>query len=335
MKKKKIFAICDLEEAYVVRLADYLNQSGKLPYQVLAFTSLERLGAYAKENEIEILLISPDAMSDEVKGMRIKRVMILSDGEEPDLDRQQMQISKYQDSDSIARAVMDYAQEGAGALMPQDCRMIAVCSPVGRCGKTMFALTLAMLAAEEGRTMYLNLEGYSGFEPLFRTTYRSDTADLVYAAGEEEQNLAMLMESSVESFGSLDIVPPVFFPEDIRDISCRDWKTFLARASEAGAYKTIVLDAGMQVSGVTDLLEMCDRWYMPVLQDPVSRAKISQFDRNMEALGKEKLLSAMTRVYLPEVSVRNSQGALLDDLVYGRMGQFARALLKESARPAA
>lgn len=333
--KKKIFAICDLEEAYVVRLADYLNSKGMLPYQVLAFTNLDSLTQYASDNEIEILLISTDAMTDEVKELRVKRVIILAQGEEPGLDRETPVISKYQDSDSIARQVMSYAGEAKVLEVPQDCRVIAVWSPVGRCGKTLFALTMAQLASEEGRTVYLNLEDYSGFEPLFRTAYRSDTADLLYASRDEEQNLAVTLESSVQSFGALDIVPPAFFPEDIRDIDSREWAQFIANIASAGNYRTVVLDIGSPVKDVTDLLEMCTKRYLPILPDPMSRAKISQFERNMRALGKEELLSSMIRVYLPEVSVRNSGAALLDDLAYGKMGQFARRLLEEAAQTAA
>ena len=330
MKKKKIFAICDLEETYVVRLADYLNTRGMLPYQVLAFTNLESLGQYAQDNEIEILLISTDAMTDAVKEMNVRRVIILSEGEVPGLDRREMVINKYQDSDSIARQVMSYAGEAKAVQMPENCRVYAVWSPVGRCGKTLFALTLAHLASEEGRTLYLNLEGYSGFEPLFRTTYRSDTADLLYASGDPSQNLAVLMESCVQTFGSLDIVPPAFFPEDIRDITCTEWVKFMAAAVSAGDYRTVVLDIGPQFPDVADLLEKCTRCYVPILQDPVSRAKISQFDRNMEALGRQELLRAQVRIYLPEVTVRSSGAALLDDLAYGKMGQFARRLLEEA-----
>lgn len=335
MKKKRIFAICDLEEAYVVRLADYLNEKGILPYQVLAFTNLESLERYAKDNEIEILLISTQAMTDEVREMNIRRVIILSDGEEPGLERKEPMIRKYQDSDSIARQVMSYAGEAKAADMPENCRVLAVWSPVSRCGKTMFALTLAQIMSEEGRTLYLNLEDYSGFEPLFRTTYRSDTADLVYAARDKSQNLAVMLEASVQTFGSLDIAPPAFFPEDIREVSPGEWAQFIACAAAAGDYRTVVLDIGSWMQDVTELLEKCARCYVPILNDPVSRAKVSQFDRNMNALGKEVLLSSMVRIYLPEVTVRSCSAALLDDLAYGRMGQFARRLLEEEGLKAA
>ena len=179
------------------------------------------------------------------------------------------------------------------------------------------------------------LEDYSGFEPLFRTTYRSDTADLVYAARDKSQNLAVMLEASVQTFGSLDIVPPAFFPEDIREVSPGEWAQFIACAAAAGDYRTVVLDIGSWMQDVTELLEKCARCYVPILNDPVSRAKVSQFDRNMNALGKEVLLSSMVRIYLPEVTVRSCSAALLDDLAYGRMGQFARRLLEEEGLKAA
>ena len=91
-----------------------------------------------------------------------------------------------------------------------------------------------------------------------------------------------------------------------------------------------MLDIGPQFPDVADLLEKCTRCYVPILQDPMSRAKISQFDRNMEALGRQELLKAQVRIYLPEVTVRSSGAALLDDLAYGKMGQFARRLLEEA-----
>ena len=333
--KKKIFAICDLEEAYVVRLADYLNTKGLMPYQVLAFTNLDSLGQYAEDNEIEILLISSDAMTDRVKAMRVKRVIILADGEEPGLDREQPVISKYQDSESIARQVMHYAGESALQEIPEHCRILGVWSPVGRCGKTLFALTLAALAAEEGRTLYLSMEGYSGFEPLLRTSYRADTADLLYASKDRTQNLAVALDASVQSYGNLDILPPAFFPEDVRDIGSREWMDFIADIAAAGDYRTIVLDIGSQQQDVMELLDKCEKCYLPVLSDPVSRAKISQFEKNMEALDRQDLLTAMIRIYLPEVTIRSAGAALLDDLVGGKMGQFAGRLLEEAAETAA
>ena len=60
--KKQIFAVCDLEAEYACNFMDYLNTRKSIPFEVQAFTSVESLLAYGKENPIELLLISAEAM---------------------------------------------------------------------------------------------------------------------------------------------------------------------------------------------------------------------------------------------------------------------------------
>ena len=115
-KSKKIFAICDLEESYVVRLADYLNRRKMVPFEVQAFTNLTSLLDYSQDNHIEILLISTEAMSDEVKRLDVSRTIILYDGEELNLEERENCVYKYQATDCIAREVMNLYTGGSGAL---------------------------------------------------------------------------------------------------------------------------------------------------------------------------------------------------------------------------
>ncbi len=330
-KDKKIFAICDLEEAYVVHLADYLNQKKDLPFRVMAFTKLNSLIEYAKGHEIEILLISTDAMNDDVRDLNVHRIIILSDGETPNLDSEDLFIDKYQDSDTIARLVCSYAGQVYTQMKESlgDCRLIGVYSPISRCGRTLFSLTLAQACAQDERTVYLNLESCSGFEGLLKTNWREDLADLMYAARSEQENFQTRLEGVLTSYGNLDICPPSFFPEDLRDTSVTEWMQFFAALSQTLSLSTIVVDIGSQIKDIPELLKMCSKTFMPILPDPVSRAKISQFEKNLEALSMEDLKRSMIRLYLPSVSVHSLGASLLDDLLYGSMGQFVRRLLEE------
>ena len=330
-KEKKVFAICDLEEAYVVHLAQYLNQKSDLPFRVMAFTSLNSLIEYASGHEIEILLISTDAMSDEVRSLNVRRIIILSDGEDPSLDAGDPFIDKYQDSDTIARLVCGCA--GAAYAQMKDsmgsCRLIGVYSPIARCGKTMFCLTLAQSLARSGKTLYLNLESWSGLEGLLQTSWREDLADLMYAARSERDTLETRLGGIVKSFGALDICPPSFFPEDLRETGVPEWMQFFASLARAGEYASIVIDIGDQIKDIPDLLKMCGRVFLPLLPDPVSRAKVSQFEKNLESLSMEDVKQGLVRLYLPPVTVRSLGSSLLDDLMYGNMGQFVRQLETE------
>ena len=330
-REKKLFAICDLEEAYVVHLADYLNQKAGLPFRVMAFTKLESLIEYAKGHEIEILLISADAMNEEGRSLNVRRIIILSDGEAPNLEGNDPFIDKYQDSDTIARLVCSYAGEAYAQMKDSlgDCRLYGVYSPIARCGKTMFCLTLAQALAHSGKTLYLNMENCSGLEGLLQANWREDLADLMFSEHSERENLRARLESIVKSFGMLDICPPSFFPEDLRETGAAQWMQFFAALSQAGEYQAIILDIGDQIKDIPELLKMCTRSFLPLLPDPVSRSKVSQFEKNLEALSMEDLKRSMIRLYLPSVSVRSLGSSLLDDLTYGSMGQFVRRLIDE------
>ena len=59
-------------------------------------------------------------------------------------------------------------------------KVLGVYSPVGRCLKTSFALTIGKLLAQEERVLYLNLEEFSGLSVLMKEEYKSDLSDLLY-----------------------------------------------------------------------------------------------------------------------------------------------------------
>ena len=63
---------------------EYLNRKNNLPFEVQAFTSVQSLIAYAKETHVELLLISADAMCDEVRELDISKTVILTEGTRPE-----------------------------------------------------------------------------------------------------------------------------------------------------------------------------------------------------------------------------------------------------------
>ena len=371
-ESKKIFAICDLDEHYVVRLANYLTERKTVPFEILAFTNLDSLSIYAGSHPIEILLISRQALNEKVKELNIRRILLLSDSEEferqleaspddflhiPDEEDTAPSISypsirKYQSSENIAREVMSYYTEGRLGLSKKlqeiGTSIYAVHSPIARCGKTLFSLTLSEILGEKKKTLYLNLENYSGFEALFGQTYRSDLTDLVYLSRKNEGSLPMKLEHVIRPLRNADYIPLAFFPGDLREIHAGEWISFLTSTaalmeyqaivldigSEPSEYQAIVLDIGSEPSDIPDLLSSAAHIYMPVLPDPLSRAKISQYEKDMEALSLSPLMDRTVRLYLPEVSVRGGGSELLDHLISSDMGRYVRRLLSEEAMQA-
>ena len=80
--------------------------------------------------------------------------------------------------------------------------------------------------------------------------------------------------------------------------------------------------------GSAALLDCCDGVYLPVLEDPVSRAKLQAFDRYLSAAGAVSLKEKICRLRLPKTCPLSSMENCMDQLLWGEMGDFVRALLE-------
>ncbi|MDO4299547.1 MAG: hypothetical protein Q4C59_13915 [Lachnospiraceae bacterium] len=330
--KKSIFAVCDLEASYACNLTAYLNEKKSTPFEVQAFTNVENLIAFARNHPLEILLISTRAMCNEIKELPIKRVIILSEGEELQNLEEYPFVYKYQASDSLVSEVMEYYAAGSPQLhvFPNSLKktkLYGIYSPVRRSRKTSFALTLGEILAETKQVLYLNLEEYAGFEELFGVTYKTDLSDLIYFARQKEGNLIYKLNAVVQNFHELQYIPPAVSPLDLKDVSGSEWISFLQEIISYCEYDVILLDMGEQIDELYQLLRRCDRIYMPVLEDWFSEAKIHQFDKLMEMLDYTDVQQKIRKIHPPAQALVKGSQDLTQQLVWGEMGSFVRMLL--------
>ena len=175
---KAVFAICDSESMYIYNLMEYVHSRKGEEFEVQAFTGVESLCACAKEKTIEILLISGKLLCEQVRELQIRKVMVLSEGEQICELSEYSAVYKYQPADSLIAEVMDsYArvkEAPAAALFKPEVEVTGIYSPVKRTGKTSFALTLGQLLASTKAVLYLNLEEYAGFDVLMNRVNLED-----------------------------------------------------------------------------------------------------------------------------------------------------------------
>lgn len=336
--KKSIFAVCDLDASYACNLTEYLNERKATPFEVQAFTNVESLEAFAKENEIEILLISTRAMCNGIKELSIKRTIILSEGERLEDLEEYPFVYKYQSSDQLLSEVMEYyaADHPRSQFLTSvshRTKVYGIYSPIGRTRKTFFGLALGEILAERKKVLYINFETFSGFEELFGTVYRADISDLIYFSRQKENSFIYRLNSVVQSFHELEYIPPAVSPADIRDVTGEEWQHFLNELLEYGEYDVLILDLSDQVDEVFQLLGRCDQIYMPIQEDMMSRAKLAQYDKLLHILELEELQEKTMRMRLPVQTVSKENGSLVQQLVWGEMGSFVRRMLWEKDMP--
>ena len=95
----------------------------------------------------------------------------------------------------------------------------------------------------------------------------------------------------IQSINNLDYIPPAMSPMDLKEIKLEEWTYLLKELISKSAYERIIIDFGESIDGLFDLMDMCKQIYMPVRKDSVSMAKIEQYEKLLELMGKELVRS--------------------------------------------
>ncbi len=333
--KKRIMAVYDVDPFFADRFAEAANQKGTVPFTVMAFTSMERLKQFAQENPIEILLVDAGAEAA-AREIKAGQLVLLSDGEIVPEAEGCPSVYKYQAADHIIREVMAcYSaapQQPAMALTGRPSQLIGVYSPVNRCLKTSFALTLGQILGKEGRVLYLNLEDCSGLRVIMGQQGPGDFSDVLYYYSQQGGLNWARLKSLVYTWDNLDYILPARYPEDLCQVSGEEMAGLLQSIAGEGIYEQIVVDLGQFGRKALPILLLCEGIYMPVRQDWISAAKLQEFEEYVAVSGHEELLGRIRKVKLPYHSSFGGQKNYLDQLLWGELGDYVRQLLKGGGR---
>ncbi len=321
--KKEILAICDEEAGYAYRLMDYLNRKPGMPFEVHAFTSRESLIAFMKSQKVQVLLINPEMGSAEELKPEPEQLLYLSEGKRR-LD--QPVVYKYQSSDDIAGEVLEnyaacHEETGGYGGYKKEYQTVGIYSPVGRCGKTTFAIIQGQILASTHATLYLNLEACPGLGRWLSVKGKRNLMDIMASGDPGNGDFALRLQAAVLTEGQLDYVIPADYPADFRNAGPEDWKLLFARIREETIYEKLILDIGLQIP--VEVLEECNRIYMPYLEEEYH--KIEQFYHILEILNKAYLKERIVPVKIPYYSDEKE----LEQKRWGKTGRFIQTLIWE------
>ena len=303
---RRVMVILDRDQEYVSRLAQYFNQHGVTGFKAAAFSSPEAYREFLPGVSVEILLVS-ELLAPALHGMAgdAKVILLSEDGFVRGGESRPFgapAVFKYQPADRMAREIMRLYADSDPRMISRvrngQCEILGIYSPVNRCGKTTLAITLGLVRAERGKTLLLSLEEYAG---VFRSLNREageDLSDVLYSFLKGSYSWSRL-KSSVHSFGRLEYIPPVRCMEDISLLPAEDLQQLLRVIAEEGGYTTLILDFGSFGRRAVELLELCSRIFMPVLEEPLSALKLLSFFEYLDQSGKEELKDRIVKCRLP------------------------------------
>ena len=299
--KSRNLVVCDTEEEYAKALAMFFMRKKELMLQVHVCSSVGHAEALGKELRADILLAAAECAGEVQEKVRAEKVFVLSTGRKSAEKAEYPALYKYQSGEKMLSCIIQECAElfdaedmSQGMSGNKKQKIIGVFSPVHRIGKTEYALKLGEKLAETENVLYLNLEVFAGIGGHFKQEGQT-LADVLYYARQEKGNLGLMLTTLVCHRGNLDYVLPVPISEDLKEVHGSEWALLVNKILEQRIYETIVLDIGDGIPELYQLLKSCAEVHMPVLEDDYSKAKLLQFEREMNVLGQEDVLKRIVR----------------------------------------
>lgn len=302
MSEKNV-VICDREIRYANGLGENISEREDLAVKVYVCSSFEHVLELEQAKKIHIFIVDEEITYAQRTQIGANQVFVLARGKVADLGEEEWAIGKYQCADEIIRQVFEFyvdrTKENVMRCMNKErARLVAVYSPIHRVGKTTFSLALGRECAKSKKVLYLNLEEYAGMEVSQDTNM--NLGDLLYYLRQGNGNLGIRLQAAVKEDEGLDVVPPIPVVLDLKEVTWEEWEALITQLLENSLYEMVVLDVGESVEGLFPLLELCDRVYMPVLEDENSRRKLKQYQDNVEQLKLEKLNRITYQFVMPQ-----------------------------------
>ena len=301
----KVLAICDTEKQYSLKLMEAFCGKAQFGFQVHVFSGVEHLEQFSQKTPIEILLISGKCMSEKVSRMNIGKILLLSDGEIYDEFSDYESIYKYQSAEHIMKEILchyaEYARPVSGMFYgKKEFEVHGVYSPIGRCGKSVLAKSLASVFGRKKKTLLLDLQSFSAREEQLGEEELWDLADMIYFLRQGKKTFLYKLSSIVRNEGSYDFILHMKIPADLRSVTVAEWSEFLEKLAIDSDYNVVVIDFGQDVSGIFQLLSQCTKIYMPIISDAESKRKLDNFEWILKNENFKKVMDCIQKIYLPK-----------------------------------
>ena len=199
-----------------------------------------------------------------------------------------------------------------------------VYSPVGRSGKTTFALLLGEILSRNRSAVYIGFEDFAIQER--RDGQVSTLSDAFFY--HQKHCLGERIRAMTSHWHGLDVLAGVTCPEDIQSIQGSEWAAMVEEIARNSGYDAIVLDMGTKLWLAGAMFSICSHIYVPVLEDVYARECQKNFENWMEneldAVVREKIHT----VRIPMEGPNGCRESRLEYALWGETGDYIRNLIR-------
>lgn len=258
---KQIVGIAGQETGYWIKLMEYMNSQGH--FDTFVCTQEESMEEELKKRKPSILFREKGFAKDVAfQGQEIFFV--------PDKTSREG-IYLYQAADRIYEEMLQWMSKGRILEEPleQNKKYIyAVYSPLGRSGKTSFALAYA----RKFSFFYIGMEDYG-----MQGDSKHNMSEILYHIRNHKEKIAQILEELSETWKGIQILrSPILF-QDLKQLTTEDYEWFFQQLRREENFPSVIVDLGTGCLSDFEMFHLFDKVYVPILNEQAEEKKMRTF----------------------------------------------------------
>lgn len=313
--------ICFFEpnEKLAEKLVDYWLAHGLEKYRICYYSDASKWKVDASGMVVDLWILDC-SLRDVISAPLPGRVLWWTDQPE-----ETGAVFKYRSAAVLLHTIQGVLQEDRTAS--EGACLISLYSPIKRCLQTTFGITLAHILSKKGRILYLNLEGYSGFDRMTAGSFSKDISDFIYYVNQNSEDISLIIQKYIYRLGEVDMIPPVLNPYNLQDITESMWIHTLHELKAANLYDYIIVDASDFIHGTFTILRESQIIFSLTKSDDRALAKWHQYCSILEEAGYADVLKKTKKQELVQVRVLPGN---LEECACGALSELVTQAAKEA-----
>lgn len=323
-------AILEKDQVYLNRIAAVFNTKYKDKIEVYSFTDRDIAMSSLKSSGIDVFVANSEFEIDTVSIPAKCGFAYFVDSADVEYVNEQRAINKFQKVDLIYRSILSIYSEKAGnisglKLGEDGATVIAFSSVSGGVGASSMSASAALhFAAQNKKTLYLNLEKLGSSDVFFSAEGQFNMSDIILALKSRNTNLPLKLESCVRQ----DIREVYFYSRselalDMYELTVEDMIRLISEIRSTCSYDYIILDMDFDID--SESLKVLQQVHAIIWVGDGSEISNSKIGRAYEALSileqddDSPLINKISLIYnkfsnktgntLGDIGIRNIGGA--------------------------
>lgn len=325
--------IYDNNENYGRRLMGAISIKAQADFNVLLFTKQNELERFLEEREPQLMLVSENGYYKDICDMYKGRLLVLTEemcekDEAKKYGDNAAVIYRYQSFDKIYRQILE-----AGGIKQKrlngTVRVAGIYTPVAVVERNAFSLCMARHYSLTKKTLYINIEEFSGLGEILAGDNDLTLSDALYYYRQNNERTEENIRNTIVTRDGLDYIVPIRCAEDISYTDVHQIMDFIDYLSRQYAYEVIVADISCAIRSPWKLLSNCSEVYVPQKDDYISMCRLEDMKKYFVAAGLDKLQEKIKYIRIPE-----GEAAIMTDFWNKMTGsglyRYAKKIVEEA-----